>query len=212
MVYRYKTLALKWHPKLSKYDPDLTYHNFCEISEAYEVLGDSMLFLGYATYKWIGYKRAFYDKYGEEQLKDGFIVDGSKNVFLMKQSVLTYWKKISEEDTDSVVILKKFSKSSLDLIILSLILLVWKKIYSLNESHEYLLDDSGKEELGSMFGFAFKGLNYEGAKSIPNLEVPVDCTLNELYNGCSKEVTYTRVVLNGDGQTTRNIQETKYSL
>ena len=61
-----------------------------------------------------------------------------------------------------------------------------------------------------MFGFAFKGLNYEGAKSIPNLEVPVDCTLNELYNGCSKEVTYTRVVLNGDGQTTRNIQETKY--
>lgn len=37
---RYKTLALKWHPKLSKHDPDLTYHNFCEISEAYEVLGD----------------------------------------------------------------------------------------------------------------------------------------------------------------------------
>ena len=72
------------------------------------------------------------------------------------------------------------------------------------------LDDSGKDELGSMFGFAFKGLNYEGAKSIPNLEVPVDCTLNELYTGCSKEVTYTRVVLNGDGQTTRNIQETKF--
>ena len=44
--FRYKTLALKWHPKLSKFDPDLTYHNFCEISEAYEVLGDrKILFL-----------------------------------------------------------------------------------------------------------------------------------------------------------------------
>lgn len=60
-----------------------------------------------------------------------------------------------------------------------------------------------------MFGFAFKGLNYEGAKSIPTLEVPLDCTLNELYSGASKQVTYTRTVLNEDGQTTRNIQETK---
>ncbi len=39
--FSYKTLALKWHPKLSKLDPDVTYHNFSEISEAYEVLGDS---------------------------------------------------------------------------------------------------------------------------------------------------------------------------
>mgnify|MGYP002404002829 CR=1 FL=1 len=84
VVYRYKTLALKWHPKLSKYDPDLTYHNFCEISEAYEVLGDSTWLLEYSPYQRIGYKRAFYDKYGEEQLKDGFIVDGSKNILLMK--------------------------------------------------------------------------------------------------------------------------------
>lgn len=39
----YKKLALKWHPKLSKENPDLTYHTFCEISEAYEVLGDRKL-------------------------------------------------------------------------------------------------------------------------------------------------------------------------
>jgi DnaJ-class molecular chaperone len=159
----YKTLALKWHPKLSKYDPDLTYHNFCEISEAYEVLGDS-------------YKRAFFDKYGEEQLKDGFIVDGNFRGGY------------------------RFGGNPEE---------IFEKFFGSNNPFAHLVDDSGKEELGSMFGFAFKGLNYEGAKSIPNLEVPVDCTLNELYNGCSKEVTYTRVVLNGDGQTTRNIQETK---
>ena len=84
-----------------------------------------------------------------------------------------------------------------------------KRIVWHNRTNSFL-DDSGKEELGSMFGFAFKGLNYQGAKSIANLEVPLDCTLNELYTGCSKEVTYTRIVLNGDGQTTRNVQETKY--
>lgn len=48
--------------------------------------------------------------------------------------------------------------------------------------------------MGTMFGFAFGGLNYKGPTSIPNLEVPVECTLNELYNGCTKQVTYTRTV------------------
>jgi len=43
----------------------------------------------------------------------------------------------------------------------------------------------------------------------PTLEVVVDCTLNELYNGCSKTVTYNRTVLNHDGRTTREIKETK---
>lgn len=45
-----------------------------------------------------------------------------------------------------------------------------------------------------MFGFAFGGLNYKGSTSIPNLEVLVKCTLNELYNGCTKNVTYDRTV------------------
>jgi DnaJ homolog subfamily B member 13 len=70
-------------------------------------------------------------------------------------------------------------------------------------------DQDGSEELGSLFGFAFGGLNYGGARSVPKLEVIVECTLNELYNGCSKKVTYTRTVLNGDGQTTKDIQESK---
>lgn len=61
-----------------------------------------------------------------------------------------------------------------------------------------------------MFGHAFKGLNYQGSKLTPALEVPLDCTLNELYNGCTKLITYTRTILNADGQTTSNIQETKY--
>jgi len=43
----------------------------------------------------------------------------------------------------------------------------------------------------------------------PTLEVTVECTLNELYNGCSKKVTYKRNILNKDGRTTREVQETR---
>jgi len=119
---------LKWHPKLSKYDPDLTYHNFCEISEAYEVLGDcEHSFCELALFiSILAYKRAFYDKYGEEQLKDGFLVDGSKNKsFYLNLNLI----KTSEEDIDLEEILKRFLRSSLVPIILLLILLV--RIYTL---------------------------------------------------------------------------------
>lgn len=59
----YKKLALVWHPEVAKTDQVTAYHNFCEISEGYEVLSDNR-------------RKAFYDKYGQEKLKDGFFSDG----------------------------------------------------------------------------------------------------------------------------------------
>jgi DnaJ family protein B protein 13 len=48
----YNKLSLKWHPKLSKEDYNTTYHHFCLISEAYEVLSDrkSLLYLSNQAY------------------------------------------------------------------------------------------------------------------------------------------------------------------
>lgn len=40
-----------------------------------------------------------------------------------------------------------------------------------------------------------------------NLVVKVPCTLNEIYNGCFKEISYQRVVLNKDGRSTKLIDE-----
>lgn len=59
----YKKLALVWHPEVAKTDQVTAYHNFCEISEAYEVLSEPR-------------RKSFYDKYGAEKLKDGFFSDG----------------------------------------------------------------------------------------------------------------------------------------
>lgn len=61
----YRKLSLKWHPKLSTFgDPNTNNYYFCKVSEAYEVLSDPV-------------KRAFYDKYGEEKLKEGFFSQGN---------------------------------------------------------------------------------------------------------------------------------------
>jgi DnaJ homolog subfamily B member 13 len=57
-------LALKWHPKLSKDNAETSLYNFNLISEAYEVLSCPI-------------KRAFYDKYGLEKLKEGFFLGGT---------------------------------------------------------------------------------------------------------------------------------------
>eukprot|EP01016_Furgasonia_blochmanni_P034292 TRINITY_DN3679_c0_g1_i3.p2 TRINITY_DN3679_c0_g1~~TRINITY_DN3679_c0_g1_i3.p2 ORF type:complete len:214 (-),score=49.83 TRINITY_DN3679_c0_g1_i3:938-1579(-) len=60
-----------------------------------------------------------------------------------------------------------------------------------------------------MFGHAFGGQNYKPTLVNPPLIVPVKCTLNELYNGCSKKVAFARIVLNADGRTTREAQESR---
>ena len=41
------------------------------------------------------------------------------------------------------------------------------------------------------------------------LEVTVECTLNEMFSGCSKKISYIRTVLNKDGRTTKDVNESK---
>lgn len=61
-----------------------------------------------------------------------------------------------------------------------------------------------------MFGHAFGGQHYERKTLPPTLKVEVQCTLNELYNGCAKRVKYSRKRLNMDGKTTTLKEEEKY--
>ena len=47
------------------------------------------------------------------------------------------------------------------------------------------------------------------AKKVPDLVVPIECQLSELFNGCKKVRMYQKNVLSLDGQSTQTITETK---
>ncbi|CAD8052917.1 unnamed protein product [Paramecium primaurelia] len=159
----YNKLSLKWHPKLSKLDHNTTYHHFCLISEAYEVLSDPI-------------KRTFYDKYGEEKLKEGFFANGN-----LKGG---YSFAGNPEE-------------------------IFEKFFGTSNPFAQLIDTNGSENHGTLFSHAFGGQNFPGIPGPQDLEIQVECTLHELYNGCAKTVSYQRQILNKDGITTRQITETK---
>jgi DnaJ family protein B protein 13 len=60
---------------------------------------------------------------------------------------------------------------------------------------------------GSMFSSAFGGLYAGEAALKENLTVELECTLEELYNGCIKKLVYERRILNSDGRTTSRKNE-----
>uniref|UniRef100_A0A8I3WSS9 DnaJ heat shock protein family (Hsp40) member B6 n=1 Tax=Callithrix jacchus TaxID=9483 RepID=A0A8I3WSS9_CALJA len=57
-VYRYRKLALKWHPDKNPENKEEAERKFKQVAEAYEVLSDAK-------------KRDIYDKYGKEGLNGG---------------------------------------------------------------------------------------------------------------------------------------------
>lgn len=59
----YRQLALRYHPKTTKESQEVAAQIFSELAEAYEVLSDPV-------------KRAYFDKYGVEKLKEGFYEEG----------------------------------------------------------------------------------------------------------------------------------------
>ena len=158
----YKKLALRWHPHFSKDDPNTTNYHFSQISEAYQVLSDQV-------------KRAFYDKYGEKKLKEGFFAEGElKGGYRFADNAQQIFEKFF---TDNNIFAKVF--------------------------------DKGIDSQGSMFGYAFGGQNYQETKTLKDLEVEIECSLAQLYNGCSYPVKFQRTVVNLDGRTTSQVELTK---
>jgi DnaJ-class molecular chaperone len=156
-------LALKYHPELSKLDLETSKYNFCSISEAYEVLSDNI-------------KRSFFDKFGEEKLKEGIFING--------QLEGGY----------------RFKSNSLE---------IFEQFILNNNNLSDMFDNSGQDDHGSMFGHSFGNMKQLSPQTVQNKIVNIQCTLNELFNGCSKTVTYSREILNKDGKTTTAIQETR---
>jgi DnaJ-class molecular chaperone len=53
-----------------------------------------------------------------------------------------------------------------------------------------------------MFNSAFGGKYYGDKAPLAPVEVNLECTLEELYNGCVKKLVYERQVMNEDNRTT----------
>lgn len=58
--------------------------------------------------------------------------------------------------------------------------------------------EKGSGKSHPIFQAQYPSLN-EGYK-VPNLVVPVHCTLTELFNGCTKVLNYQKRVLTADGK------------
>lgn len=84
---------------------------------------------------------------------------------------------------------------------------VFEKFFGSKNVFEHLLDVSDGGQSHPIFKAQYPSLN-DGHK-VPNLVVPVPCTLSELFNGCTKEVCYDKKVLTKDGKNTEIIKETR---
>ena len=80
----------------------------------------------------------------------------------------------------------------------------------MNETNPYSLlneFENRKDQLNSIFGSAYGGLNQPEDDRLPDIKILLSCTLEELYNGCIKTINYTKNTLNYDTRTT-SLKET----
>ena len=65
-----------------------------------------------------------------------------------------------------------------------------------------MTDTSGNNEIeGSYFGTSYRGLSQPPPKLAEDINLTVDVTLEEMYNGARKEVSYKKQVLGLDGRS-----------
>ena len=80
----------------------------------------------------------------------------------------------------------------------------------MNETNPYSLlneFENKKDQLNSIFGSAYGGLNKPEEPPLPKIVLTLPCTLEELYNGCIKTIKYSKNSLNYDTRTT-SLKET----
>ena len=84
----------------------------------------------------------------------------------------------------------------------------------MNETNPYSLlneFENKKDQLNSIFGSAYGGLNKPEEPPLPKIVLTLPCTLEELYNGCIKTIKYTKNSLNYDTRTT-SLKETSVKI
>ncbi len=87
---------------------------------------------------------------------------------------------------------------------------IFRKYFGTTNPYALIKDpDRFDDEYGSMFSSAFGGLYAKPKEPLPNVVIDFECSLEELYNGCVKTLRYNRRVLNEDGRTTSEKEESR---
>ncbi|KAJ2743535.1 Molecular chaperone (DnaJ super) [Coemansia sp. BCRC 34301] len=179
----YRKLALKWHPDRHVGNTKEAEVKFKDISEAYEVLSDKQ-------------KRQIYDTYGEEGLKGGVPPSNGAGGFPGGMGGGTTFSFTSGGPGGGFA---GFNPSNPDDIFAQLFgggLGGLSGMGGRSRSSQFMdtSDDMGNH--GGFHAFGGGGANAGGMSSRrPNeLTHPLACTLEEIYNGCTKKLKITPAV------------------
>ena len=167
----YRTLSLKYHPKITTPENSALYeYYFQKLGEAYEVLSDPK-------------KKEIFDIYGKEGLMNGI---------MKKDKKIEGYRYLGNGHE----IFEKFMGTSNPF---TLIRENEKKNKEIKEKGNIVMDAAKQNNLNEE-----KNENIKKAKDIV---IDLECSLEELYNGCVKNVKYIRKKVCSDSVSLEEVEE-----
>ena len=165
----YRTLSLKYHPKITTPENSALYeYYFQKLGEAYEVLSDPK-------------KKEIFDIYGKEGLQNGIMKNNKK---------IEGYRYLGNGHE----IFEKFMGTSNPF---TLIRENEKKSKEMKEKENIVIDAAKQNESN----------DNNNIKKAQDIIIYLECTLEELYNGCIKNLKYIRKKVSSDSVSLEDIEE-----
>lgn len=181
----YHQMALKYHPDKNADNREAAEKKFKQVSEAYDVLSDEK-------------KRKIYDKFGEEGLKNGIPEEAAKG---MGNEFYRFSKSGGRGGTTF------YSFSTNDAFD------VFSKLFGSRDPYGGDAFGGGGPGFSRVFGGtggfgdAFGTPQTSPSGDAPVMEFAFECTLEEIFNGCTKKFKVTRTLPGIGGRTVVNAKE-----
>jgi len=130
-------------------------------------------------------KKAIFDQFGEIVLKEGLPgKEGKKRCYKYAGNALEIFEKFFGTDNPYFDIVDGILISELTQVV------------------------TGSAFEGSLYGSAYGGAGQKPLRAPDDLTVTCECTLEEMYIGCMKKLSYERLALGIDGKSTKKMPET----
>ena len=168
----YRTLSLKYHPKITTPENSALYeYYFQKLGEAYEVLSDPK-------------KKEIFDIYGKEGLKNGIMKNGKQ---IEGYRYLGNGHEIFEKfmgTANPFTLIRENEKRSKEI-----------------KEKENIVIDAAKQNNSN------EDKNEDNIKKAKDIIIDLECTLEELYIGCTKNVKYMRKKVASDSVSLEEVEE-----